>query len=44
MAAEVEPVSTKRLEGTLVAPRVRKSVPNHLTDTSKSQGKRLCHL
>lgn len=28
-------VSTRRLEGTLVAPRVTKPVPNHLADTSK---------
>ena len=26
---------TKRLEGTLVAPRKKKIVPNHLADTSK---------
>lgn len=42
MATEVEylpdfpgSVSTKRLEGTLVAKRVKKTVPNHLADTSK---------
>ena len=28
-------VTTRRLEGTLVASRVSKSVPNHLADTSK---------
>ena len=28
-------VSTRRLEGTLVAPEVKKPLPNHLTDTSK---------
>lgn len=28
-------VSTRRLEGTLVAPEVTKELPNHLTDTSK---------
>ena len=29
-------VTTKRLEGTLVAKRSKKSVPDHLADTSKS--------
>ncbi len=28
-------VSTRRLEGTLVAPDVKQALPNHLTDTSK---------
>lgn len=28
-------VSTKRLEGMLVSPKVIKPVPNHLADTSK---------
>ena len=28
-------VSTRRLEGSLVAPRVSKAVPNHIADTSK---------
>lgn len=28
-------VSTRRLEGTLVAPEVKKPLPDHLTDTSK---------
>ena len=39
MAADVEVempfVGTRGLEGTLVAPRTTKSVPNHLSDTSK---------
>ena len=30
-------VSTRRLEGTLVAPVTVHKVPNHLTDTSKSK-------
>ena len=29
-------VTTRRLEGALVAPRVSKPVPNHIADTSKS--------
>ncbi len=37
MAAELELVSTKRLEGRLVAAVSRKPVPNRLSDTSKSQ-------
>ena len=28
-------MTTRRLEGTLVAPRLSKPVPNHLADTSK---------
>jgi len=40
MAADLEVglplVDSRRLEGTLVAPRTQKRVPNHLTDTSKS--------
>ena len=39
MAADVEVelpfVGTRGLEGTLVAPRTTKPVPNHLSDTSK---------
>ncbi len=37
MAAELELVSTKRLEGRLEAAASRKPVPNRLSDTSKSQ-------
>lgn len=29
-------VTVKRLEGTLVGKRTKKSIPNHLADTSKS--------
>jgi len=28
-------VSTRRLEGTLVAPQKQQQIPNHLTETSK---------
>ena len=46
MAAKVESrsvVSTKRLEGSLVAPRTSDPVPNHLTATSES-GIRACQV
>ena len=35
MEVELPLVGTRGLEGTLVAPRTTKPVPNHLSDTSK---------